>query len=221
MSCERLLDTDVTRAETWRDISAVLKSMQRGDDAILAVGPLLALGKANDLERTSALARVSRFSKALPEAFDTASFRGIDGRGSDPISELLAVVAEGMHKVHPAELDRYGLSSRDRLTSRSTHPMRMLADSVARVFGVQNYDLYIHSAHAGSLEVEFCDPPAIMVPGHVEQLRESEQIFLLARPMAKSRSGCSRRRAAQPSRARIPANSCRAGRRPNIRGRHG
>ncbi len=60
----------------------------------------------------------------------------------------------------------------------------MLADRVAAVFGVTDFDLYIHRAHAGALEVEFTDPPSILVPAQATTYSESQQIFLLARPLA-------------------------------------
>lgn len=187
---KKLLEVDVTRVQTWRDLVASFQGMQRQEEAVLAMAPLVALGAANDLERATVAARPSRFSSTMPGAFDDVAFRGIDARGApDAAGDLLAAVSEGLAKVHPPELERYGLASRDRITSRSGHPLRMLADRVAQLFGVEEYDLYIHRAHAGSLEVELSDPPAVLVPAHVTGFGETEQVFCLARPLANIARG--------------------------------
>ncbi|MCC6902666.1 MAG: hypothetical protein IT377_27080, partial [Polyangiaceae bacterium] len=91
---------------------------------------------------------------------------------------------ENVGKIHPPELERWGVSSRDRVTTRSGHPLKQLADRVAGVFGPIEFDLYLHRAHAGMLEIELTDPPGLLVPAHVATLRESEQVCLFARPLA-------------------------------------
>ncbi|HEY1534403.1 MAG TPA: hypothetical protein VGF76_10300, partial [Polyangiaceae bacterium] len=102
----------------------------------------------------------------------------------DPASQLLAQIAEGLGKVHAPELDRFGVSSRDRLTAKSGHPLRMLADRVANLFGVEEYDLYLHRAQAIAVEVEFTDPVSVLVPSQFAKLSESQQVFSIARVMA-------------------------------------
>jgi cellulose synthase operon protein C len=181
----RLLELDVTRAQTWRDLVEAFRGMQRPEEATLAMAPLVALGVANDLEKSTISARAPRSAHVQPGTFDDVAFRSIDaGSGPDRASELLAALAEGLGKVHPPELERYGLSSRDRISSRSGHPLRMLADRIASGFGAVEFDLYVHRAHAGSLEVELTDPPAILVPAQTTTYSESQQVFLLARPIA-------------------------------------
>jgi hypothetical protein len=81
-------------------------------------------------------------------------------------------------------LERWGLSVRDRITSRSGHPLRTLGDRIAAVFGVTDYDLYLHRAQSKDVAIELGDLPAILVPAHLAGGSESAQIFLLARPLA-------------------------------------
>jgi hypothetical protein len=123
------------------------------------MAPLVALGFASDLERATVSSRLPRFAHSRPQSFDETAFRGVDARGVDPALGVLAAIAEGLGKVFPPELDRYGLGSRDRITSRSGHPLKQLADRIASVFGP-------------------------LVPAHVASLREPEQVFLFARPLA-------------------------------------
>ncbi len=186
----KLLEVDVMRVETWRDLSAALSGMQRERESRLAFAPLVALGVANELEKGTVASHPPRPASAQPGSFDEVAFRHVDVAGlPDAASRLLATLVEGLGRIHAPELERYGLSTRDRISSRSGHPLRMLADRVAQVFGVTDYDLYLHRAHSGSLEVEFTDPPGILVPAHVTNLAEAQQVFLLARPLANVARG--------------------------------
>jgi len=180
----RLLEADVTKVETWGAILECFQGMQRTEEATLAMAPLVALGFANDLERATVSSRPSRFAHSRPGSFDETAFRGVDLRGADPALGVLAATAETLGKVFPPELERYGLASRDRITTRSGHPLKQLADRVASVFGPLEFDIYLHRAHQGGLEIELTDPISILVPAHVTGMREAEQVFLFARPLA-------------------------------------
>lgn len=207
----RLLETDVTRVETWSSILECFQGMQRKEEAVLAMGPLVALGFANDLERATVSSRPSRFAHSRPGSFDETAFRGVDARGADPALGVLSAISEGLGKVFPPELDRYGLSSRDRITTRSGHPLKQLADRVASVFGPLEFDLYLHRAHQGALEIELTDPVGILVPAHVTTLREPEQVFLFARPLALlARGGHALGRLAPAEIALLLIAACRA-----------
>lgn len=181
----RLLDVDALRPNVWHNLVEVLDAMQLHAESALAIGPLLALGQANDLQAATWASRPSRAGAVHPGSFDTEAFVGIDALADGDVGvELLAALAEGLGKVHPPELDRYGLSTKDRIGARSTHPLRAVADRVAAAFGVHDFDLYLHRAHGGGIEVEFTDPVGILVPSTVSNLSETQQMFVLARPLA-------------------------------------
>jgi cellulose synthase operon protein C len=103
---------------------------------------------------------------------------------ADPAARLLAALADVLEKIYPPELERYGLSSRDRLGARSGNPLRALADRVAAVFGIGDFELYLHGSPASQVEVEFSDPVSILVPPFVLKLAEPAQAFVLARAFA-------------------------------------
>ena len=186
----RLLELDVMRAAVWRDLIDTFKQLGRTEESTLAMAPLIAIGLANDLERSTLAMRPSRTAAVPPGAFETTAFKLVDAVGQpDAVGDLLSTLAEGLSKIHPPELDRYALSSRDRITSRTGHPLRVVADRVAEVFGIADFDMYLHRAHSGALEVEFTDPPAILVPAYVPNLSETQQVFLLSRVMANMARG--------------------------------
>jgi hypothetical protein len=105
-------------------------------------------------------------------------------RGEDPTLRLVSALRDVVAKINPPELERWNVTARDRVGNRSSHPLRQVCDRAASVFGVGAFELYIHSAHSGLVEVELTDPVSILVPAHVAALTEAEQAFLVSRVMA-------------------------------------
>ncbi|HEY6723931.1 MAG TPA: tetratricopeptide repeat protein, partial [Polyangiaceae bacterium] len=146
----RVLDADVMRAETWRDLIAVLQGLERGPEANVAIGGLVALGAANDNEATNHRARQARAALVHAGSMDLEAMISIDALGGiDARCELLLTLTDSLGKLHPPELERYSLSSRDKLGARSSHPLRMIADRVAAAFALGEFELYVHRAHSG------------------------------------------------------------------------
>ena len=181
----RVLELDVMRPAAWRELSEAFKGLGRSAEATLALAPLLAINAANDLERATLSARASRSGAGHAGSFDASQFQAIDLLpADDAASQLLVQIAEGMGKVYPPELERFGVSTRDRISAKSGHPLRALADRVANLFGVEEYDLYLHRAQGGAIDVELSDPVSVLVPSGFAKLSEGQQVFLLARVMA-------------------------------------
>ncbi|HET7545058.1 MAG TPA: tetratricopeptide repeat protein [Polyangiaceae bacterium] len=184
-AARRVLETDVMRPSAWRELSEGFKGLGRISEATLALAPLLAINAANDLERATLSARASRAGSGHPGSFDLSQLQAISALPPDDAATgLLAQVAEGLGKIYPPELERYGVNPRDRINAKSGHPLRALADRVASVFGVEEFDLYLHRASGTLIDLEFSDPVAILVPGGFAKLSEGQQVFLLARVMA-------------------------------------
>jgi len=143
----------------------------------------VALGGGTDLERVAAQSRVVPSGAAESGAFDVESIRLLDaGFPEDAaMTRLLACAAPGLERVYPPDFEAYGVARGDRISPRAGHPTRVLVDRIARSLGVEEVDLYVHQSHAGSVEVEFSAPVALMVPAHVLALPEAQQAFLLGR----------------------------------------
>jgi tetratricopeptide (TPR) repeat protein len=189
---QRVLATDVRREDVWRQMIQALEGQQRGHEALLAKGGLVALGVANDAERVALQQRVPRTAQAAAGAFGEAEFTVIDARkGDEAADRLLAALGDIAGKVNPPELERWGVTSRDRVSAKSPNAVRALADRIASIFGVGDYELYVHRAHTGLVEVELTDPVSVLVPAHVASLTEPEQAFLLARVLANVARGLS------------------------------
>jgi hypothetical protein len=149
-----------------------------------------ALGYANDVERTTWSHRPIRPLAVGAGSFGPNEIAQISPRrGEDPTLRLLAALRDIVGKVNPPELDRWNVSNRDRVSNRSSHPLRQVTERAANAFGVHAYELYVHGAHQGLVEVELTDPVSILVPSHVAALTESEQAFLISRAMANVARG--------------------------------
>ncbi len=187
---ERVVALDVNRESAWRQLAEALQRSQRSSDASLGIAPLVALGFANDLERSTYSMRSPRVAAGAPGSFGAAEMRSIAVRsGEDPAAALLEALGDVTGKLHPPELERWGVTARERLTAKSGHPLRALGDRVAQLFGLSEYELYVHRAHAGLVELELSDPVSVLVPQAITSLSESEQAFLLARAMAVAARG--------------------------------
>lgn len=188
----RVLAEQVETEGTWRRMIECFQGMQRSNEAALALGAVVALGAANDLESTTWNQRTPRVGQATPGSFGDAEFAAIQVEPSDDsATRLLVALGDIAGKVNPPELERWGVSGRDRVSSKSGNALRTLADRIAAVFGVGDYELYVHRSHSGLVEVELTDPVSVLVPAYVSALSEPEQAFLLTRVLANVGRGLS------------------------------
>jgi tetratricopeptide (TPR) repeat protein len=187
----RLIDLDPLRPEVFRDLSDCLNVLGRADLASIASQLLVAIGGGTDLERVGAETRVARPAALDPGSLDAETVRLLDAGLPEDMAttRLLACVAPGLERVYPPDFEAYGVVRGDRISSRTAHPTRLLADRIAKIVEAPDYDLYVHQAHSGSIEVEFADPVALMVPLHVTTLPDGQQAFLLARALIEIARG--------------------------------
>jgi tetratricopeptide (TPR) repeat protein len=189
----RLVDLDPLRPEVWHDLAVALKGLGRADLGGVASELLVALGGGTDLERLALQQRVARPAMLDAGAFDAETLRMLDaGLPEDATTtRLVACAAPGLERVYPPDLEAYGVSKSERISPRSGHPVRVLADRIARIFAVSEFDFYVHQAHSGGVEVAFTDPVSILVPAYVSTLPEGQQAFLIARVMVNLARGLS------------------------------
>jgi cellulose synthase operon protein C len=180
-----LLDIDVMRPEVWRELGDTFAKLGRIDEQRLTLAPLAVLGAASDAEQIELVARGGPAARARAASFDSGSIAPLGPLPSlDAVGAVLEASAEVLPKIHPPELERFGLSTRDRITARSGNPLRTLSDRIAQAFGVAEHDLYVHRAHSGGVEIEFSEPVSICVPAALLSLTEHQQSFLIARAFA-------------------------------------
>jgi tetratricopeptide (TPR) repeat protein len=102
------------------------------------------------------------------------------------VFDVLRVVSRAMPKVTPPQpLATYGISSRERITAKSGHPLRTLGDRLCVALGLEKVDVYIRNATDGAVDIEPHDPPALIVPSYLLALPEMEVVFAVARALAR------------------------------------
>jgi tetratricopeptide (TPR) repeat protein len=170
----------------WRELSEAYKELGRDEQSRLALGPLMALNQANQLEQATYGMRPPRPESAGVGTFDKAAFRAVEAHSPDDAAttELLATLSAAAYKLYPADLTPYGVGARDKIGARSGHPLRNFAERVAGVFGVEDFDLYVHRAPRRRVDVELTETPSVMVPRQVANVSESLRVFLFARVFA-------------------------------------
>jgi tetratricopeptide (TPR) repeat protein len=186
----RALSLDVFRPEAFRGLSEAWRLQGRAAESACAVGAVIALGAGNDMERSAFLSRVVRAAAQAPGSLDGGELASIDvvAPGSTA-SALLAALGDSVGKVFPPELERWGLSVRDKISPKSGHPLRALAERVAAVFGIEGFELYVHRAQAGAVMLELTDPVSVLVPASVAGLSEPAIVFALSRVFASVARG--------------------------------
>lgn len=178
----RLADAHPERAEGFRDLRLLLgptsELSQLAAAPLVLIGPEPAETEAYRARRTSpAAGRPGSFGLDL-----IAPLAGIDP--SSPVLAALAALPEAMARMWPADLEDLGVTSREKLTTRSGHPLRLLSDRVAAMFGVVDHELYVHRMRGRGVVVELSEPAAIIVPHTALELGEPAQVFALARAHA-------------------------------------
>jgi cellulose synthase operon protein C len=170
----------------WRELAEAYKELGRDEQSRLALGPLMALNQANQLEQATYGMRPPRPESAGPGTFEKAAFRAVEAHSPDDsaTTELLATLSAAAFKLYPSDLAPYGVSARDKIGARSGHPLRSFAERVAGVFGVEEFDLYVHRAPRRRVDIELTETPSIMVPRQVANVSESLRVFLFARVFA-------------------------------------
>jgi tetratricopeptide (TPR) repeat protein len=171
---------DPGHAESWRELGALFERGGRADDALRVVSVLTVLGEAN-----RAAPPIARPASAADGSFDATvmSTIAVDAATSTPAAGLLAAIADGIGKLYPPSLERYGISARDRLGARSSSPLWELAQRIGRIFGAE-LELYEHAAAEPVIVIEPFEVPALVVSQAVRRLPVAQQVFLLAYALA-------------------------------------
>jgi hypothetical protein len=184
---ERILDEDLTRVEAWRDLCRSYLENQQPERARYAAEALVLFGSSGSQGQNLRLEHPPRPAAAEPGRLtwdrlrDLADFDEAEAMAG----ELLVALAPGLPKLYPADLDSFGLSPRDRITSRSGHPLRLLADRLAAIVGASSFELFVHRVRGRDTAIETGNPPAVVVPATIADQPEAERVFCLGRPLLR------------------------------------
>ncbi|MEM9194549.1 MAG: tetratricopeptide repeat protein, partial [Myxococcota bacterium] len=180
-----LLDEDITRVDTYRDLARCFDALRARNETRLSVMPLQVLGAASDREKAHLSQHPPMPASAAPGSLTPELVAGLMQRteGTDAAQELLIHVVDALGKIYAPDLEAYGLTPRDKVLPKHQNSLRQVADRVAVIMGVEQFDLYIHRVRTRGVAVELTSPPSLLVPASVADLPEPQQVFLLARPL--------------------------------------
>jgi tetratricopeptide (TPR) repeat protein len=161
-------------------------SDRRSEEAVV-VSELRALaGEIDDGRRAWLYGRVVRPVADAEEVLDrpTLVTHVLPPEGRHILLEVAAAIAGIEAKMLRVDLGEFGVTSRDRLTARSGHPMRLMLDRVAKQLGVGEVEIVISPAVVRA-RVVAQDVPWIVVPPGLVQRGEAAQLAALARAAAR------------------------------------
>ncbi|MCA9662453.1 MAG: hypothetical protein KC486_29205, partial [Myxococcales bacterium] len=183
---QQLLQHHPASSPGWRGLHESYVAVKRSVEATLALAPLCILGDASEHEARVMQASVPRPPVGAPGSLHPDNYRPlVDRSDHGAIAErLLAIIDASLTRLYPMDPNAYGVSSRDKITSRSNNPLRTVADRVALLFAIPDFELYVVRSQGTRVALDFGTVPALLVPAPVLRLNESQQVFILARALA-------------------------------------
>lgn len=182
----QVLDVNVDRADLWRELAHTFRTLEQPVFERLSLMPLQVLEPLLAEEREVMKQAPPRPAEALSGSLrmeELITRSGFEGPENVAI-EMLQLLSDALGKLYPVELESYGLSHRDRVTSRMNIPLRDLVEKLGSIVGAPNFEFYIHNNRAQGVCVEVGSPPVLLVPASIEQLPRSVQVFRLSQPIS-------------------------------------
>jgi len=186
-----LLMDEVARAEVWRGLGQTFERLGQLRERDMTACALVVLGAASPVERAQAAAWRSACAAVGPGAFAPAAVPElyVARQQQEPTANLIAAMTEGIAKVRPPDLNRWGVGFRDKLGTRSESVLRSVIDHVARVIGVEDFEVYVHHQPDLGVSVEPLAKPTLLVPARLAERPASTQVFQLAYAMFNAARG--------------------------------
>jgi tetratricopeptide (TPR) repeat protein len=162
-------------------------SKERRNDEAFVVSELRALaGELDDGRKAWLRARRLPPTDAQHGVLDrpTLVTHVLPPEGRHILLEVAAAMAGIEAKMFRSDLSELGIASRDRITSRSGHPTRVVLDRVARQLGVGEVELAVAPSVVRT-RVLAQDVPWVVVPPSLVEQTEMAQVASLARAVAR------------------------------------
>jgi tetratricopeptide (TPR) repeat protein len=167
-------------------LEQTLSAEGRGEEAVVVTELRALSGDLDESRRAWLAGRRPRATEAQFGVLDRATLvtQVLPSEGRHVLLEVAAAIAGVEAKILRSDLGALGISSRDRITSRSGHPCRVLLDRIARQLGVADVELAV-APTALRTRVLAQDEPWIVVAPSFLKLPVSVQMAGLARAAAR------------------------------------
>ncbi|MBC8066849.1 MAG: tetratricopeptide repeat protein, partial [Deltaproteobacteria bacterium] len=186
-----VLMDDVVRIETWRSLAQTFDELGQSRARALANAALGVFEVASPSEREDIRTWQPRTEVIRPGALagDVTSDLHVARDQQAPAAALLAASVEGLAKIRPPDLARWGVGSREKLAPRSDQPLRMLVDRIAALFAVEDYDVYVHALPDRGAFVENTSRPSLLVPAWLAEQSPAQQCFVITQAVVNLARG--------------------------------
>jgi tetratricopeptide (TPR) repeat protein len=173
------------QAAFWRGLSAAQRARGRSAEALSVGQPLLVLDAAEGEERVALASRQARPARGNAASISDGLLAELGAQRvlRGPAAALTETLTPVLAKLYPVDLARYGATRQDRVSAESNDPARLAADRVARLVGIEGYELYLHDGEQTTVDLVLGDSPVLMLPRALGRLPKAALVFALARPM--------------------------------------
>lgn len=188
-----LLRGEPLRAESLRSLRRLYA---RGGDRQrleILVAILTALGMADPDDQRAAREARQRWVDEPRGALGVSDFEDLVRHPAErhPATALLATLTEVVPRLHPINLEEWGVTRADRLAPRAEDPARAMVQRLATLFGIEeSFDVYLPRAGVSQVEIEATFPASLLVPATlVATAPRRESMLQIARALARLRAG--------------------------------
>ena len=188
-----LLRGEPLRAESLR---ALRRLYARGGDRArleVVIAILTALGLSDPEDQRAARDARQRWSDEPRGSLGPSDFEEIVRHPAErhPATALLATLTEVIPRLHPLNLEEWGVTRADRLGPRADDPVRAMVQRLSTLFGIEEaFDVYLPRAGISQVEVEATFPASLLVPASLlGSVPRRESMLQLSRALARLRAG--------------------------------
>jgi tetratricopeptide (TPR) repeat protein len=108
-----------------------------------------------------------------------------------PATGLLAALAEVIPRIHPVNVEEWGVNRADRLPQRADDPARSIVQRLTVLFGIEDhFDVFLVRTGVSQVEVEATFPASLLIPASlITSAPRCELVLQLARALGRLRGG--------------------------------
>ncbi len=176
-----LVQKEPSKSECWDDLVVVQETLLAIQEADIARGALVVLGGGSEHQKTTWRSRSPRFTQVPAGGIHAEVLNESlpEGISLDALS-LLETLGNLVSKVYPPQLGSLGVNPKAKIGPRGNHPLRSVVDRASHCLGGPEVDLYV-SDSAPSATLVLTDPLGLVLPSSIQNLSESEQLFVVTR----------------------------------------
>ena len=182
----RQLRAHPNRPALWSGLSKAQLAAGRSEEAHAVGQPLLLLDAAEGDDLVTLRVRQAR-PVAASGTFPERLLAELDPAGllDNPAALLTSRLTVPLTRLHAQDPDALGCGPDQRVPDDSSHPVRLVADRVARSVGAAEYEIYVDDGGTDRHRVELLlsEPPILVVPKAIASLHKSALVFHMTPPL--------------------------------------